>query len=299
MATDGNLWTRFRILPWWGQTAFWILLAPVPLLLWGFAGRSLRRGIAIAATLLWVVAAIAGSGSDTSRAATGDAPESSAPGSVTPDRQSPHSGGDSATSTSQRIPRTTLAPEDSTSPSTSPTSASPGPLTGGPDSASPLSKLSIASEGAIGPYSRDSFPHWRDEDSNGCDTRCEVLATEKLPSGGWMSVYDGLMVYDASDLDIDHMVPLAEAWRSGASRWTEARRTAFANDLKNPSTLLAVTASSNRSKQDRDPSRWRPQVSEWCSYAHAWISVKVEWSLSADPAEEQSLVEMLRTCPSS
>ncbi|MGB3412990.1 MAG: HNH endonuclease family protein [Microthrixaceae bacterium] len=114
-----------------------------------------------------------------------------------------------------------------------------------------------------------------------------------------MSVYDGLMVYDASDLDIDHMVPLAEAWRSGASRWTEARRTAFANDLKNPSTLLAVTASSNRSKQDRDPSRWRPQVSEWCSYAHAWISVKVEWSLSADPAEEQSLVEMLRTCPSS
>ncbi len=259
--------------------------------------------MAIAATLLWVVAAIAGSGSDTSRAATGDVSATPGAGPVTPDSVSPNSGFEPSASTSERVPRSTLTPADSTSTSIDPPATSipapTPPAIDGLDGASPLSKLSIAGESAIGPYSRDAFPHWRDEDRNGCDTRCEVLADEKLPGGGWMSVYDGLMVYDESELDIDHMVPLAEAWRSGASRWTEDRRTSFANDLTNPSTLLAVTASSNRGKQDRDPSGWRPQVSEWCSYARAWISVKVEWSLSADPAEAQSLAEMLRACPSS
>lgn len=147
-------------------------------------------------------------------------------------------------------------------------------------------------------YSRDSFNHWIDTDRNRCNTRCEVLAQEALPGGGWMSVYDGLMIYDAAELDIDHMIPLAEAWRSGAAIWTDQRREDFANDLAHPSTLIAVTASSNRSKGDRDPTGWRPQPSEWCSYAKAWISVKVQWSLRADPAEVQSLERMLRVCPS-
>ncbi|WP_031089223.1 HNH endonuclease family protein, partial [Streptomyces sp. NRRL S-15] len=77
-----------------------------------------------------------------------------------------------------------------------------------------------------------------------------------LTGGGWSSYYDEVEVTEARKLDIDHMVPLAEAWDSGAYDWTAERRQAYANDLGAERSLVAVTAKSNRSKSDKDPATW-------------------------------------------
>ncbi|MDW4918947.1 DUF1524 domain-containing protein, partial [Streptomyces californicus] len=92
-------------------------------------------------------------------------------------------------------------------------------------------------------YTRTKFKHWNsgDDMSDGCNTRNEVLLAEavvaptvgagcKLTGGTWRSYYDGQEVTSAGSLDIDHMVPLAEAWDSGASAWSARRREAYAND---------------------------------------------------------------------
>ncbi|MCI0686414.1 MAG: HNH endonuclease family protein [Sporichthyaceae bacterium] len=114
--------------------------------------------------------------------------------------------------------------------------------------------------------------------------------------GRWRSQYDGKLVTDPGQIDIDHMVPLANAWRSGADEWTDGRREAFANDLVNPE-LLAVSQSSNRSKGDQAPDQWRPDNRTfWCTYARSWIAVKYEWHLSVTWTEKAALREMLGFC---
>ncbi|WP_111719427.1 cell wall-binding repeat-containing protein [Homoserinimonas sp. OAct 916] len=151
-------------------------------------------------------------------------------------------------------------------------------------------------------YNRDLFKHWTDEDKDGCNTRQEVLIAEsrtapvmaptgcKVLSGQWLSWYDGQMLTDPSTLDIDHMVPLAEAWRSGAHAWTPAQREAFANDLTLDASLAAVSASSNRSKGDKDPAKWMPSATTVkCQYVTDWMLVKYRWNLSIDPVEKTAL----------
>lgn len=157
-------------------------------------------------------------------------------------------------------------------------------------------------------YDRDRFSHWVDADRDGCDTRREVLITEStrrvsvragcfLARGRWVSAYDGRVTRDPPTFDVDHVVPLAEAWRSGARRWSAARRRSFANDLGDRRTLRAVSAKSNRSKGDSDPSDWLPpRASFRCAYAKQWVAVKVRWGLSADRAEKRALNKLLRGC---
>jgi hypothetical protein len=119
---------------------------------------------------------------------------------------------------------------------------------------------------------------------------CNVVA------GTWKSVYDGKVVTSPTAVDIDHLVPLANAWRSGASAWTTDQRQDFANDLDDPQ-LVAVSASSNRSKGDQDPSTWKPQATgEWCVYAEDWIAVKTRWKLTVTTAEKSALADMLEKC---
>ncbi|MGM0852648.1 MAG: HNH endonuclease family protein [Bacillota bacterium] len=168
---------------------------------------------------------------------------------------------------------------------------------------SQLNALTVKSESSMTGYSRDKFPHWIGQGS-GCDTRQLVLQRDAdyysgscpVTSGKWYSYYDGVIVYDPSDLDIDHVVPLAEAWRSGASSWTTDKREDFANDLSGPQ-LIAVTASSNRSKGDQDPSTWQPpRSSADCGYAKWWISTKSKWNLSLQSSEKSALQGMLNSC---
>jgi hypothetical protein len=168
-----------------------------------------------------------------------------------------------------------------------------------------LAELAGTAEGSDTGYDRDLFPHWIQQGAS-CDTREVVLKRDgtsvvndsscRATSGRWYSVYDGVYVNSSSDIDIDHIVPLAEAWRSGADAWTTDRRQSFANDLEHAQ-LIAVTASSNRSKSDQDPSDWKPtNDAAWCYYARNWIDVKYVYGLAADPAEKTALTEMLDAC---
>ncbi|WP_258308662.1 HNH endonuclease family protein [Streptomyces sp. NWU339] len=157
-------------------------------------------------------------------------------------------------------------------------------------------------------YERDSFKHWVDEDGDGCPTRAEVLieeATTKpgqgercaLSGGVWRSYYDEVEVTEAGKLDIDHVVPLAEAWDSGAYAWTPERRQAYANDLGAQRSLVAVTAKTNRSKADRDPAAWLPPAeSAYCTYAADWTGTKLRWQLTADDKERAALVKLAEAC---
>lgn len=168
-----------------------------------------------------------------------------------------------------------------------------------------LAELTVAPEGSLSGYSREKFPHWSTV-SGTCNTREWVLRRDGIAvqtgpncsptSGSWSSPYDGETWSDPSDVDIDHVVPLAEAWRSGASGWTQAQRQEFANDLADPQ-LLAVTDNVNQSKGDQSPDQWKPPLtSYWCTYAIMWTDVKHAWSLTATSDEVAALNSMLDTC---
>ena len=164
----------------------------------------------------------------------------------------------------------------------------------------------VITDDQIGGYSRNLFKHWIDVDKDGCNTRYEVLITEAvvkpkvsagcyLTGGRWRSSYDGKVFTNPTGLDIDHMVPLAEAWRSGAWAWTAAQRMDFANDLEDSRSLLAVTASLNRSKGDRDVAAWLPAKAQ-CNYISNWIAVKWRFDLSVDPIEGEFLQTKITAC---
>lgn len=155
-------------------------------------------------------------------------------------------------------------------------------------------------------YDRDLFRHWIDADGDRCNTREEVLIAESrtpaqvdaygctVVAGDWFSPYDGRDHADPSDLDIDHVVALKEAWDSGAYSWTSTQRERFANDLSDPRALIAVTSGVNRSKSDKDPSQWLPPNGAYvCTYISDWIAVKAAWGLSMDQSEWGRLKNLL------
>ena len=167
-------------------------------------------------------------------------------------------------------------------------------------------------------YVRAAFgDSWIDTDGNGCNQRDDVLLRDAVPdtvtvaqqgscdhdvlAGTWVDPYTGAsLVFDdlkdlhqADAIQIDHVVPLAEAWRSGASRWSDQRRRRFANDRTE---LLAVDGPTNASKGDGDPAAWRPRKAYQCTYAIRWITVKTRWHLDVDSSERRALGEMLDFC---
>ncbi|GAA3174258.1 MULTISPECIES: HNH endonuclease family protein [Streptomyces] len=168
-----------------------------------------------------------------------------------------------------------------------------------------LSEIKEQPEGSSDGYSRDKFPHWITQEG-ACNTREVVLKRDGTDvktddkcaavSGTWVSAYDDVKTTDASDFDIDHVVPLSEAWKSGASTWTTAHRQDFANDLTH-SQLIAVSASSNRTKGDKDPAKWLPPKTSYrCEYARMWVWVKHTYELTANSEEKAKLKEILDGC---
>ncbi|MEH1099698.1 HNH endonuclease family protein [Micromonospora sp. CPCC 205561] len=188
-----------------------------------------------------------------------------------------------------------------------PASATPPGIPSKSTAQSQLNALTVAAHGSMAGYSRDLFPHWITV-SGTCDTREQVLKRDgtsvvvasscAATSGRWYSPYDGATWSAASDVDIDHVVPLAEAWRSGANSWTTSRRQSFANDLSRPQ-LIAVTDNVNQAKGDQDPSTWQPPLSSYrCTYSKMWINVKYNWGLTLQSSEKSALQGMLNTCGS-
>ncbi|MGI5532479.1 HNH endonuclease family protein [Streptomyces syringium] len=187
------------------------------------------------------------------------------------------------------------------------------PSAGAADVSVPLreavASLPEAPESRAGYDRAREFGGWTDADHDGCNTRQEVLLEEavqaptvsgrcQIADGQWYSYYDDQYVTGPAGLDIDHMVPLAEAWDSGASKWPREQRVAYANDLSDPRHLVAVTARSNRQKADQDPAEWlRVVTAARCRYITEWTSVKIRWSLTVDPAEKQALTGYAAECP--
>ncbi|WBQ07905.1 HNH endonuclease family protein [Kribbella sp. CA-293567] len=167
-----------------------------------------------------------------------------------------------------------------------------------------LASLTVRAENGTG-YDRTLFPHWVDADGDTCDTREEVLIAEstttpptgagcKVLSGTWNSWYDGATWTNPSDVDIDHVVALKEAWDSGAHAWTTAKRQRYANDLGYAWSLDAVTDNVNQSKSDKDPAQWLPPLaSARCAYAIHWTAVKYRWNLALDTTEKSALASIL------
>lgn len=169
-----------------------------------------------------------------------------------------------------------------------------------------LAQLAVATPGPRTGYTRAMFGSGWDTIGNRCDTRETVLERDasrvtiddqcRPITGRWRSYYDGKVIRSSSKLDIDHIVPLANAWTSGARTWTPARREAFANDLTDPQ-LIAVSPSSNRSKGDSSPDEWKPpRKAAWCAYARWWVDVKSIWRLTVTAPEHEALATMLATC---
>ncbi|PGH06876.1 hypothetical protein GX51_02121 [Blastomyces parvus] len=168
-----------------------------------------------------------------------------------------------------------------------------------------LASIAVAPQGPQDGYDRDLFPHWITIEG-ACNTRETVLkrdgtdvdvGSDCYPStGSWHSLYDGETWTQASDLDIDHVVPLSNAWKSGAAEWAEAKRRDFANDLENPQ-LIAVTDNVNQEKSDAGPEEWKPPLAAYhCEYASMWVKVKSVYELTITDAEKAALADMLGTC---
>lgn len=166
-------------------------------------------------------------------------------------------------------------------------------------------QLPIATETRSG-YDRDKFRMWVDADADCLYTRDEVLRAESRTTprirscdvvrGRWVSYYDEAVWTHPSDVDIDHLVPLAEAWDSGARRWNAVTRERYANDLGDPRALVAVTDNVNQSKGDQDINEWLPSHRR-CRYLTEWTAVKTRWSLRVDAAEKRAMRRLAAGCP--
>ncbi|WP_320774275.1 HNH endonuclease family protein [Streptomyces sp. CRN 30] len=159
-------------------------------------------------------------------------------------------------------------------------------------------------------YEPAAFAHWNSGSDAGdaCDTQGEVLIAEAvsapetgaecaLSGGTWWSYYDGREVDSAAALAVDHLVPTAEAWDSGASGWTAERREQYANDQGDPRVLVAVSAAAHRDKADQDPAQWLPaDPGATCRYLTEWVAVKLRWQLTADAEEQRALTRLAEGC---
>jgi hypothetical protein len=169
-----------------------------------------------------------------------------------------------------------------------------------------LGQLEVAARTSLTGYDRDAkFGDWASQ-GEGCNTRETVLQRDGEQvrvdedcyptSGSWTSPYDGETWTEPSDVDIDHMVPLAQGWVAGAQSWSQQQREQFANDLTRPQ-LFAVTDNVNQQKGDSPPDEWKPPlVAYWCTYATDWVSVKHHYALTITQAEKTALLLMLDTC---
>ena len=184
-----------------------------------------------------------------------------------------------------------------------------------------LAFLPIKGRAPMTGYTRDQFgPAWDDNNDdplghNGCDTRNDILrrdltATTLKPDTHGCAVLTGSLadpytgttiaftrgVTTSAQIQIDHVVPLGDAWQTGAQQLTAQRRVDFGND---PLNLLAVNGSQNETKGDSDAASWLPPNKAYrCAYVARQVSVKRKYGLWVTQAEHDAIASVLTTCPS-
>ncbi len=160
------------------------------------------------------------------------------------------------------------------------------------------------------PYSRKKhFGTWiRDRRDNRCyNTRAKVLIRDSsvsvsfnrsgctVASGKWADPYSGRDYTQASEIQIDHFVPLKNAYISGAYKWDKLKRCLYANFLGNDFHLLPVFGNENSRKGDRTPEEYMPlNRAYYCQYLAQWLKVKLIWSLGLTPPEKEAIVSLVR-----
>lgn len=172
-----------------------------------------------------------------------------------------------------------------------------------------LSQLPVGSRSHYDTYDRDEWDHWVDDDRDCENARAEVLIEESrqavtyrsngctVDTGLWVGPWGGRTLTQASQVDIDHHVPLHNAHISGGHAWSASRKRAYANDLFLASALQATENGVNRAKGAGAPDEWKPPVqASWCRYAQDWIEVKHKYGLLVTQAEKSALLSMLDTC---
>lgn len=190
---------------------------------------------------------------------------------------------------------------------TRPTPTTVSPVATGDEKLIPLV---VAAPSHVSSYERQTaFGGWIGVD--GCrDTRAAVLVRESavpvtftgrsactVATGRWTDPWSGVTTTVAHRLALDHMVPLANAWRSGAWAWTREKRVSYANDVADALHLIPILATENLAKGDSGPEQWKPpNRSQWCTYARVWDRIKAKWNLTATPAEWNTLVAMAAGC---
>lgn len=189
-----------------------------------------------------------------------------------------------------------------------PSAPSP-PTTAGSSAEASLPTLTVSSPSPVR-YERSAWQPdgWEDLDRDGCNTRKEVLIVESLDpvhtsgrsctlvGGRWRDWFSGHETSDATELQIDHLVSLADAHRSGGWAWTADRKIAFANDLDTDE-LNAVGGALNQAKADDGPDGWLPDdPAAQCDYVAAYVRVKEAWGLSVTLAQSRAITDLWARC---
>lgn len=174
--------------------------------------------------------------------------------------------------------------------------------------AAQLDRIQVTEEHRRG-YVREEWPHWLTIDSKCLNTREQVLIRDSAKpaklsangcsvlSGVWNDPYTGETFTEPKQVDIDHRVPLEEAYASGGYDWPREKRAAYANDVSDPLTLVTVSAAANRAKGSKGPEDWLPPREEYiCAYVAGWIAVKARWELTMDERERVTVGNILSDC---
>ena len=254
-------------------------------------------GIALALT---AVGGATASPTDQPPAAAPTSPTAAPSRSVTP----------TTPTTTSASPSVVPTPTSTPTPSATQTAATPANAAKGTALAA-VAKLTVKGRAPKTGYSRDAFGQaWFDTNRNGCDTRNDILRRDLVNKDmkNWCKVLAGtrnpdpytakkirFVVGGGSEIDIDHVVALSDAWQKGAAKWPAGKRLAFAND---PLNLLAVDAGANRSKGDGDAATWLPPNKSYrCTYVARQVAVKLKYQVWVTPAERDAMVRVLSKCP--
>jgi hypothetical protein len=173
-----------------------------------------------------------------------------------------------------------------------------------------LNSLEVKGRAAKTGYTRSQFPHWSDPDRNGCDARNDTLKRDltqiifktgtrdcKVLTGQLLDPFSGKVITFSStksNIDIDHVVALSNAWQTGAAYFDKTKRAAIAND---PLNLIAVDAKLNRQKGDGDAATWLPPLKSYrCDYVSRQIAVKAKYGLWVTQPEKSAIIKLLEKC---